>query len=123
MDTSAIIALLLQERGYEFAQDNLGNSLVSLINVSEIVQVLIRKGWEYKEALEMCNSLIKNIAIPDLETMYNTCKIKDEYSELNISLGDCYCLGLGMQKGLPVITTDQEWKKIRKKTVEVICLR
>lgn len=37
-----------------------------------------------------------------------------------ISLGDRCCLALGAQLGLPVLTTDQRWAKLRVPTMIIL---
>ncbi|XVN43148.1 MAG: PIN domain-containing protein [Candidatus Rickettsia vulgarisii] len=42
LDTSAIIALLKKEPGYEILEDVIANSAISSVNLSELVAVLVR---------------------------------------------------------------------------------
>jgi len=44
LDTSAIIALLKKEPGYEILEGLIANSSISSVNLSELVAVLVRSG-------------------------------------------------------------------------------
>ncbi len=46
IDTSAIIALLNQEKGYEIVEKELGNAIISSVNFSEAITVANREIFE-----------------------------------------------------------------------------
>jgi len=61
LDTSAIIALLKKEPGYELLEEVIANSAVSTVNLSELVSVLARNSIDESEIDEIIRDIIPAI--------------------------------------------------------------
>jgi len=67
LDTSAILALLTMEEGNEVVAENLENAVVSSITFFEVLEILISKGLDYKEAAQSLKDTFTNIEQFDAE--------------------------------------------------------
>ena len=61
LDTSAIIALLKKEPGYELLEEVIAHSAVSTVNLSELVSVLARNSIDESEIDEIIRDIIPEI--------------------------------------------------------------
>ncbi|WP_152048698.1 type II toxin-antitoxin system VapC family toxin [Aureimonas psammosilenae] len=113
LDTSALLAFLLQEPGGEDVGAMLqGRALVSAVNVQELLAKLITKGMSPHHARETVRSL-------DLECHAHTLEAAEAAAELiaqtrakGLSLGDRSCLALARKMNMPAITADRIWAEL-----------
>ena len=111
-DASALLALLNQESGCEIVEKHLTDSVMSSINISEVVAVLIDIGIPQKDAESTVASLVKNIEDFDETQAYLTASLKKVTKQFGLSLGDRACLALAQLRKLPVLTADKAWQKL-----------
>lgn len=52
LDTSAILSLLAMEEGHEVVAENLENAVVSSVNLSEVITVLVRRGLKHEDVAQ-----------------------------------------------------------------------
>ncbi len=103
LDTSAILALLAMEEGHEVVAENLENAVVSSVTFFEVLEILISKGLDYKEAAQSLKDTFPNIE------QFNTDIIASSLNNRKLSFGDRACLALAKSKNLPVLTADKAW--------------
>lgn len=108
LDTSAILALLAMEEGYEVVAENLENAVVSSVTFFEVLEILISKGLDYKEAAQSLKDTFPNIEQFDAEQVI----IASSLNNHKLSFGDRACLALAKTKNLPVLTADKVWKEL-----------
>ena len=111
-DSSVVIAILMQERGFESAEGLLSEALISTVNLAEVATYLARNSVP-KETIQEVLASFPIQVIPFEETLaiqtgclYPSCK------HLGLSLGDRACLALAISRKLPVLTADQVWSKL-----------
>ena len=111
-DSSVVIAILKQSRGFESAEKTLSDALISTINLAEVATYLARNSVPSDTIQEVLASFPIQV-IPFEETLaiqtgclYPSCK------HLGLSLGDRACLALAISRKLPVLTADQVWSKL-----------
>jgi len=107
LDTSAILALLAMEEGHEVVAENLENTVVSSVTFFEVLEILISKGLDYKEAAQSLKDTFPNIEQFDAEQVI----IASSLNNHKLSFGDRACLSLAKSKNLPVLTADKIWKE------------
>lgn len=122
LDASALLALINQEKGFEIVEKYLPNSIMSSINLAEVVTVLMRLGIPLAEVNDLLVGIIKEIIPFDENQAYITAEWHQITKSLGLSLADRACLALASSKKLPVITADKAWGKIDKE-IEIILLR
>ena len=115
-DSSAIIALLELEEGWEIVSDHLNNAIVSTINLAEVMTVMSRKtvGVDVAgEAMKLLQNVFPHIVDFNQEQAVITASLDSATKEYGLSLGDRACLALAKSKNLPVLTADKVWEKLK----------
>ena len=122
LDASALCALIFRETGHETVAAYLPDSLMSVVNLTEV----LTKAIDYKKSFEKSLAFIESLPIRlvpfDLELAGIAAKIREETRPFGLSLGDRACLASGIKLGLPVVTSDADWSLTGLK-VEVIAFR
>jgi len=113
LDTSAIIALLKKEPGYETLEEVIANSSISIINLSELVSVLTRSGIAENEIDEIIKDIIPEVTPFNEDIAINTGKLIKQTKDFGLSFGDRACIATGIYYNMPVYTTDKVWKDLR----------
>ena len=112
LDASALLAVLRSEPGAERVQDRLTCSLISAVNLSEVVA----KAIDYGGSLEAVSALLGRLPFSVVpftdEHAYLAASLRAPTRPLGLSLGDRACLALGLKTGFPVLSTEQVWAKL-----------
>jgi len=122
LDASAVLCLLNKERGHEKVEHALSDALISAVNVSEVMAVLLTIGMPEKEAITLLSDLLNNIIPFDKTQSFIAASLIKQTKSCGLSLGDRACLALGIAKHLPVLTCDKAWEKIEM-PVKVMLVR
>ncbi len=109
LDASALLALLNNEPGAEQVAAILTETVISSINLSEVVAKLADAGRSETEIREFLGALELEVIHFDTEMAYCAGMLRPLTRHLGLSLGDRACLALGQVLGLPVITADRTW--------------
>jgi len=122
-DSSAFIALLAKEKGFETIQTHLRNAVISSVNVAEIYKYCIdvQKLTESECQDIIAMSGIKIIDFDEKQSLI-TAKIYPTTKKYGLSIGDIACVSLAIINNCPIITCDRIWKNI-KLNVEFIMVR
>lgn len=112
-DSSVLIAILRQETGSDVGEQSLNDALISTVNLAEVATYLARNSVP-PETIDRALTAFPIEVMPfDREQgliagcLYPACK------SLGLSLGDRACLALAKSKGLPVLTADKAWLKLK----------
>lgn len=122
LDASAILALLRNERGSEAVAAIIAKSLVSAVNLSEVVAKLVERGTAAADAVDIVDSLPFETADFDNGLAHATGLMWTRGKKAGLSLGDRACLALAEHRRLPVITADRNWRDLDV-AIEVRILR
>ena len=109
VDSSVVLAFLLQEPGQELAGKLLQDCMISSVNFAEIVTKLTANGFSETEIAEDVTHL-NLVTIPfDQPQAVTTGLLRKSTRHKGLSLGDRACLALALREKLPVYTTDKAW--------------
>lgn len=112
LDASALLAVLLGEKGGDTVEPALGASLISAVNLAEVAASL-RAGSNTDDAVR---AIIDHIPIPvvpaDAELAIDAGLMRTVTERAGLSLGDRFCLALGRRTGLTVMTADRAWADV-----------
>ncbi|CAN5245232.1 PIN domain-containing protein [soil metagenome] len=122
LDASALLTLLHSEPGHEMVAGLIPHSIISTINVTEVITVLINRGMPAEKAVEAVSDVLNETLPFDLKQATEAACLITETKKYGLSLGDRACLSLGKLKKLPVLTADKIWNKL-KVGVEIQLLR
>lgn len=112
LDSSVVLAGLLDEPGGEKLVDLMPEALMSAVNVTEIVTRLFDQGWPMDLAASETAKLIGRVAPFDEPLAFRAGRLRAVTRKLGLSLGDRACLSLAMVADLPVYTADRNWAEL-----------
>jgi ribonuclease VapC len=122
LDSSAILALLFKEPGGKEVAGRLPGSLLSAVNLSEVVTKAVDTGMSLEEARLVAAGLPCEIVPFDGEHAFLAAALRGATRSFGLSLGDRACLALGLNTGHPVVTADRMWNAVEV-GVQVINIR
>ena len=109
---SAVLAIALKEPGSPRVLAALPQAVLSAANLAEVLIVIERKGGD----ADQINADIENLGIPvvPIEKAHAriAAKIRRAHPTLNLSLGDCLCMALAIERNCEVLTSDREMTKV-----------
>jgi PIN domain nuclease of toxin-antitoxin system len=110
LDTSALVAFLLGEKGADVVHAVLHRARISAVNVAETIEVLARKsGISADEAGMLSDARAE--AFDDTQAK-TTGALLSEHRRDNLSLGDACCLPSAMFLRAEVFTADRTWSAL-----------
>ena len=124
LDSSAVIALMLQEAGSDAVEAVLDNSAISTANVAEVYS----KASELGMPSRVCDAVfaLKGIAIVPLSFFQAQMvgALRGPTRAAGLSLGDRCCLALAREIVAPALTADRQWVGIAESVgIEVRLIR
>jgi len=120
IDSSAILALIFQEKGGEKVAGILEDSLISAVNVAEVFSKLAEKDLLTAKRISDFYQLGLEVADLDPEQAFKIAELRPLTKKLGLSLGDRCCLALAILRGAIPVTADRDWKKLSFCEVETI---
>jgi PIN domain nuclease of toxin-antitoxin system len=112
LDSSALLAVIYEERGFEIVRDKLAQSIMSAVNMAEVISKLSDDGFDEAQT---------NLVLADFKFEINPfderqARIAGNLRPLTkhkgLSLGDRACLALAIQQRATVLTVDKAWAEI-----------
>jgi ribonuclease VapC len=114
LDASAILALLLRERGAESLTDEiLETAVASTVNLAEVQSKLVREGYVPDVAWEDVLSFVSGVEPYTAEQAKIAGTLITQTKDHGLSLGDRSCLALAITLDAPVYTTEQIWRNLK----------
>ena len=111
LDASAILALILGERGAEaFTPALLRRTTASTVNLAEVQTRLVRGGYEPEIAWRDTLSYVAHTFPYTLDQAKIAGNLISETRSRGLSLGDRCCLALAITLNAPVYTTEKIWR-------------
>ena len=112
LDASALLTLLNAEKGRDLVLEFLPKSVISTVNLAEVVTRLSMIGMpdgEVREALTMLG--LETIPF-DEEQAFRAGLLSSYTRTLGLSLGDRACLALAITNHAAALTADRAWKDL-----------
>jgi len=124
LDASAVIALILGEKGAERIADIVDDCALSTVNLAEIVGYFARNGASEAAIRDLFDGLQINIVPLDAELATAAGLLLPATRAAGLSLGDRACLALAQQLRVKAMTTDRSWSRITRATgIEIELIR
>ena len=122
LDASALLAYLFHEPGWELVRGYLPSSLLSSVNLSEVLARFARDGHDPVRVLR--ELLASPLRVVDFSAQHATlaAAMSPKTLPLGLSLGDRACLALALAEGIPALTADRLWTQARV-GVDVVLVR
>ena len=122
VDASAVIALLVGEPFTRFDPERLNNSLISAVNLSEVLARLRDLGVPEDATAAAVSQLALRVVIFDEAQARMAARLRAVTRQAGLSLGDRVCIALGGARNCRVVTADRIWAGLAL-GVEVILIR
>ena len=111
LDTSAVMAFLLDEPGAVVVEHGLPESVMCAVNFSELVQKLDYYKTQTDTIVDRLMGL--GLTVQSLVPMMPTvARLYPDTKAKGSSLGDRACLALGQCLEVPVLTADRAWSEL-----------
>jgi PIN domain nuclease of toxin-antitoxin system len=123
MDASAVLALVRDEPGADKVGPYVGRAAISAVNLQEVIKELLLSGLEVSTIRELLDELRLDVRPHDVEAAYAAAGLHAQTKEFGRGLGDRSCLALALQLGVPALTADREWKKVKVRGLKVEHIR
>jgi len=123
MDASAVLALVRDEPGADKVAPHVGRAAISAVNLQEVIKELLLSGLDATIIRQLLEELRLDVRPHDVEAAYAAAGLHTQTKEFGRGLGDRSCLALAVQLGVPALTADQEWKKVKAKGLKMEHIR
>lgn len=108
LDTSAALALVWNEPGAETVAKSLPAAVMTMVNVSEFLAILMRRGASEVEAVRAFQRL--GISVREFGFEDAVAAARLHASHLKLSLGDRACLAAAAALNAVAVTADRNWR-------------
>jgi len=122
-DASAVLALVRDEPGADKVAPHVGRAAISAVNLQEVIKELLISGLDEATTRELLEELRLDVRAHDIGAAYAAAGLHAQTRQYGRGLGDRSCLALAMQLGVPALTADREWKKVRVKNLKLEHIR
>lgn len=123
LDASAVLALVRDEPGADKVAPHIGRAAISAVNLQEVIKELLLSGLDQATARELLDELRLDVRAHDVSAAYAAAALHPLTRQYGRGLGDRSCLALALQLGVPALTGDREWKKVKVKGLRVELIR
>ena len=113
LDASALLSIVLDERGHERVHTILDRSRIHAVNLAEVVGRLVRSGMPADRAVSALHELHLEVEKEFGARQAELCgTLLGTRRDLGLSLGDCVCLTMAADSGAVAVTADRRWKEL-----------
>jgi PIN domain nuclease of toxin-antitoxin system len=112
LDASALLAVLRRERGADVVEAVFPNTVMSTVNLGEVLSTLVDKGVAEQDGFAAILGLDLKFVSVDVGLTRASARLRENTRRAGLSLGDRVCLALAEQRGVPVLTADRAWAKL-----------
>lgn len=112
LDSSAVLALILEEPGAERVEAYLPGAKLSAVNLGEVVAKLRDLGMPEPTVDAVLDGLQVDIRPHDRREAVASGFLRPATRTAGLSLGDRACLALAATLAMPAVTADRSWQSI-----------
>ena len=112
LDASAVLVLLLDERGADAVAESLGEAVLGAVNLAEVLSKLVDRGADastLRGHLAAAGVVVEPLTEADAE---DVALLRQLDADRVLSLGDRCCLALARRLSSPVLTADRAWSRV-----------
>ena len=113
LDASAVLALVRDEPGGDKVAPYVGRAAISAANLQEVVKELMLSGLDQPVIRELVAELRLDVRAHDTDAAYASAVLHEHTREFGRGLGDRSCMALAIALGVPAVTADREWRKVK----------
>jgi ribonuclease VapC len=118
LDASALLALILNERGADRVEALLDSAAIHAVNLAEVVAKLLQKGVPADEAGRVAEEMALDVYEEFGVLQAASCgELHASARPLGLGLGDCVCLTVAAWKGMTAVTCDRKWLDLQGRSL------
>jgi PIN domain nuclease of toxin-antitoxin system len=110
IDASALLAMLFNESGGQEVVQYLPGSIISGVNLTEILTRLVDRGMSLEEARQVVAGIPYELVPFDEEQAFLAASLRPSTRSFGLSLGDRACLALAFARNVPAVTAERIWE-------------
>jgi len=124
LDASALLSIVLDERGHARVDEILDRSAIHAVNLAEVVGRLVRSGMPAERAAATLHELQLEVEEEFEASQAEFCgALLGTRRDLGLSLGDCVCLTMSSFRGAVAVTGDRRWQELDGTVVNDMTIR
>jgi len=112
VDSSVVLAYLLDEPGGDVLMTGAGPFLLSSVNLTEVLTKLIDHDLNPDDMMLVLRQLPIEHAVYDHDDARSAADLRPATRMKGLSLGDRACQALARRRNVPVLTADAVWTKL-----------
>lgn len=112
LDTSAVLAVLLEERGAENVVPHMRGAEISIINYCEVLTKSAEQGGDLDEVERILRTYHLRVRAFRDGHAIEVARLRPLTMHLGLGLGDRACLVQGMFSMMPILTADTHWARL-----------
>jgi ribonuclease VapC len=109
LDASAVLAMLWHERGGDRVAAISEDTIVSVVNLSEVVAKMLDRGFTETQAREVADQIESTVIPFDEGQALSAGLLRATTRARGLSLGDRACIALALARGARIMTADRAW--------------
>ncbi len=122
LDASALLSVLLGERGEDIGVPVLRGSAMSAVNISECCARAPERGAAAAAVLKAIERFEIDVVPFDMAQAVRAAELREDTRRLGISLGDRACLALAEQRRVRLFTADERLSRVSI-GIEILLIR
>jgi PIN domain nuclease of toxin-antitoxin system len=122
LDASALLAFLYRETGHETVAQYIGDSVLSTINLSEVLARFVRDGHSAEAVLHKIQSTTIKIVPFSARQAVLAANMTPVTRPFGLSMADRACLALAMEHNIAALSADTMWNTVPL-AVDIILIR
>jgi ribonuclease VapC len=107
LDASALLAVLLQERGADVVEPRVAGAAISAVNYSEVLKKAVEKGGTLDGAASVVRGLQLQIVPFEEWSARDAARLYPPTKDKGLSFADRACLSLALELGARLYTADK----------------
>ncbi len=123
LDSSAIMAVLLNEAGSAHVEPHLLGAHVSAVVLAEVVGINARSGQPEDQIRFVLDAMELQVHELSIDRAWQVGLMLPITRHLGLSFGDRACVALGIELQLPVMTGDRAWQKLVMPGLDIRMIR
>lgn len=112
LDTSAVLAVLLDEPGAEQVIPHIQGAEISIVNWCEVLTKTAEQGGDVDKVERVLASYRLRVRTFGEAHAVAVAKLRPVTRDLGLGLGDRACLVQGRMSEMPILTADRKWAKL-----------
>jgi ribonuclease VapC len=112
LDASAILCVMLQEKGSDKVEPLLDTAVISAVNFAEVFSKLRDRGVDETMISAIIAEFEPVVVDFDKRLALHAAELRNKTRHRGLSLGDRACLALAASRGAVAVTTDKAWQDL-----------